>query len=81
MYVIGALCVALTSHGGFVLALFVLVSMSPVELVLMLWMMVMGSAVIGAPMTSANRVDDFMLSNSVVVVVVVVSVDRVMLSW
>jgi len=61
MYVIGAMCVALTSHGGFVLALFVLVSMSPIELVLMLWENLMGRAMIGAAMAKVRRVDAFIL--------------------
>ena len=79
MYVIGAICVALTSHGGFVLALFVLVLISPIVEAWSVWMMVIGKAMMGAATAKVRRVDGFMLSNSVVVVVVV-SVDKVKLS-
>ena len=61
------------------LASFVLVLISPIVEAWSVWVMAMGRAMMGAAMAKVRRVDGFMSSNSVVVVVVV-SVDKVMLS-
>jgi len=79
MYVIGAICVALRNHGSVALGLLVLM-LGPFVLMWLVWMMVMGRAMIGAPTASAKSVVGFMVLNSVVVVVVVFA-DKVVLSW